>query len=152
MAVTLTARDRARLKALAHALEPVVQIGTAGLTEADGRPIRLKKALIVDALATLGAGIAGTSSGTAFVESIAGIRMGGRSGRAAVVTNEKTHTKKIIFHPKMLPAVTICDPELTVGMPPHITAGTGMDAFSHALEALCVPSYHALADGIASTA
>jgi alcohol dehydrogenase class IV len=75
---------------------------------------------------------------------------GSEVGRAAVVTNEKTHTKKIIFHPGMLPKVTICDPELTVGMPPHITAGTGMDAFSHALEALCVPSYHALADGIAA--
>ena len=72
-----------------------------------------------------------------------------RSAAPAVVTNEKTHTKKIIFHPLMLPKVTICDPELTVGMPPIITAGTGMDAFSHALEALCVPSYHALADGIA---
>jgi len=75
---------------------------------------------------------------------------GSEVGRAAVVTNEKTHTKKIIFHPKMLPAQTICDPELTVGMPPVITAGTGMDAFSHALEALCVPSYHPLADGIAA--
>src|SRR5947199_1483771 len=75
---------------------------------------------------------------------------GSEVGRAAVVTNEKTHTKKIIFHPKMLPVQTICDPELTVGMPPVITAGTGMDAFSHALEALCVPSYHPLADGIAA--
>src|SRR5262245_25853016 len=74
---------------------------------------------------------------------------GSEVGRAAVVTNEKTHTKKIIFHPGMLPKVTICDPELTVGMPPLITAGTGMDAFSHALEAYCVPSYHALGDGIA---
>src|SRR3954469_21345450 len=75
---------------------------------------------------------------------------GSEVGRAAGVTNEKTHTKKIIFHPGMLPKVTICDPELTVGMPPAITAGTGMDAFSHALEALCVPSYHPLADGIAA--
>ena len=74
---------------------------------------------------------------------------GSEVGRAAVVTNEATHTKKIIFHPGMLPKVTICDPELTVGMPPVITAGTGMDAFSHALEAYCVPSYHALGDGIA---
>ena len=57
---------------------------------------------------------------------------GSEVGRAAVVTNEKTHTKKIIFHPGMMPKVTICDPELTVGMPPSITAGTGMDAFSHA--------------------
>ena len=74
---------------------------------------------------------------------------GSEVGRAAVVTNEATHTKKIIFHPGMLPKVTICDPELTVGMPPIITAGTGMDAFSHALEAYCIPSYHALGDGIA---
>jgi alcohol dehydrogenase len=74
---------------------------------------------------------------------------GSEVGRAAVVTNEATHTKKIIFHPGMLPKVTICDPELTVGMPPIITAGTGWDAFSHALEAYCVPSYHALGDGIA---
>ncbi len=74
---------------------------------------------------------------------------GSEVGRAAVVTNEETHTKKIIFHPGMLPKMTICDPELTVGVPPIITAGTGMDAFSHALEAYCVPSYHPLADGIA---
>ena len=58
----------------------------AGLTEPDGRPVHLRRGLIVDALATLGAGLAGSSSGTAFVESIAGIRMGGRTGRASVVT------------------------------------------------------------------
>jgi AGZA family xanthine/uracil permease-like MFS transporter len=58
----------------------------AGLTDADGRPINLRRGLIVDALATLGAGLAGSSSGTAFVESIAGIRMGGRTGRASIVT------------------------------------------------------------------
>ncbi|MBN8959317.1 MAG: iron-containing alcohol dehydrogenase [Rhizobiales bacterium] len=74
---------------------------------------------------------------------------GSEVGRAAVVTNEETHTKKIIFHPAMMPKVTICDPELTVGMPPIITAGTGMDAFAHCLEAYCGPFYHPLADGIA---
>jgi alcohol dehydrogenase len=74
---------------------------------------------------------------------------GSEVGRAAVLTHESTHTKKIIFHPLMLPKVTICDPELTVGMPPIITAGTGFDAFAHCLEAYCVPSYHALADGVA---
>jgi adenine/guanine/hypoxanthine permease len=58
----------------------------AGLTDADGRPLNLRRALIVDAWATLGAGLSGTSPGTAFVESIAGIRMGGRTGRASVVT------------------------------------------------------------------
>ena len=74
---------------------------------------------------------------------------GSEVGRAGVVTDEATHTKKIIFHPLMMPKVTICDPELTVGMPPAITAGTGMDAFAHCLEAYCAPSYHPLADGIA---
>jgi AGZA family xanthine/uracil permease-like MFS transporter len=58
----------------------------AGLTDADGRPINLRRGLIVDALATLTSGLVGTSPGTAYVESIAGIRMGGRSGRASVVT------------------------------------------------------------------
>ena len=58
----------------------------AGLTEADGRPLNLRRGLIVDAVATLTSGLAGTSPGTAYVESIAGIRMGGRSGRASVVT------------------------------------------------------------------
>ncbi len=74
---------------------------------------------------------------------------GSEVGRAAVVTDEATHTKKIIFHPLMMPKITICDPELTVGMPPVITAGTGMDAFAHCLEAYCGPFYHPMADGIA---
>jgi alcohol dehydrogenase class IV len=74
---------------------------------------------------------------------------GSEVGRAAVVTDEKTHSKRIIFHPRMMPKVTICDPELTIGMPAIITAGTGMDAFSHCLEAYCGPFYHPLADGIA---
>jgi AGZA family xanthine/uracil permease-like MFS transporter len=58
----------------------------AGLTDPEGRPINLRRGLIVDALATLGSGLAGTSPGTAYVESIAGIRMGARTGRASVVT------------------------------------------------------------------
>ncbi len=74
---------------------------------------------------------------------------GSEVGRASVITDEATHTKKIIFHPKMLPAIVIDDPELTVGLPPHITAATGMDALSHCLEAYCAPGYHPLADGIA---
>jgi alcohol dehydrogenase len=74
---------------------------------------------------------------------------GSEVGRAGVVTQEATHTKKVIFHPKMMPRVVICDPELTVGMPPSITAGTGMDALAHCLEAYCAPSYHPIAEGIA---
>jgi alcohol dehydrogenase len=74
---------------------------------------------------------------------------GSEVGRASVITNSETHTKKIIFHPKFLPAVTICDPELTVGMPKVITAGTGMDAFAHCLEAYSSPFYHPMSQGIA---
>ncbi len=74
---------------------------------------------------------------------------GSEVGRAGVITNEETHTKKVIFHPKLLPAIVIADPELTVGMPPFITAGTGMDALAHCLEAYCAPGYHPMADGIA---
>ncbi len=74
---------------------------------------------------------------------------GSEVGRAGVITNSETHTKKVIFHPGMMPKVTICDPELTVGMPPVITAGTGMDAFAHCLEAYCAPFYHPMAEGIA---
>ena len=74
---------------------------------------------------------------------------GSEVGRAGVVTDERTHTKKVIFHPKMMPKVVICDPELTVGMPASITAGTGMDALAHCLEAYCAPFYHPMAAGIA---
>jgi len=74
---------------------------------------------------------------------------GSEVGRAGVITQESTHTKKVIFHPKMMPRVVICDPELTTGMPPSITMGTGMDALAHCLEAYCAPSYHPMADGIA---
>jgi alcohol dehydrogenase len=74
---------------------------------------------------------------------------GSEVGRAGVITQEATHTKKVIFHPGMMPKVTICDPELTVGMPPKITAGTGMDAFAHCLEAYCSPFYHPMGEGIA---
>ena len=74
---------------------------------------------------------------------------GSEVGRAGVITNEATHTKKVIFHPKLLPAIVIADPELSVGMPAFITAGTGMDALAHCLEAYCAPGYHPMADGIA---
>jgi len=74
---------------------------------------------------------------------------GSEVGRAGVLTDEKTHTKKIIFHPQMMPRTVIADPELTVGMPPMITAGTGMDALAHCLEAFCAEYYHPIATGVA---
>ena len=74
---------------------------------------------------------------------------GSEVGRASVITNSVTAEKKIIFHPKFLPRVVICDPELTVGMPDFITAGTGLDAFAHCVEAFCSPHYHPMSQGIA---
>lgn len=74
---------------------------------------------------------------------------GSEVGRASVITNSTTSEKKIIFHPKMLPAVVICDPELTIGMPKFITAGTGLDAFAHCVEAFSSPHYHPMSQGIA---
>lgn len=74
---------------------------------------------------------------------------GSEVGRASVITNSTTHVKKIIFHPKFLPGVVIADPELSVGMPKIITAGTGMDAFAHCLEAYSSPFYHPMSAGIA---
>jgi alcohol dehydrogenase class IV len=74
---------------------------------------------------------------------------GSEVGRASVITDERDHTKKIIFHPRMLPGLVIADPELTLGLPPEITAAVGMDALSHNLEAFCSPFYHPLAQGVA---
>ncbi|MBB4006195.1 iron-containing alcohol dehydrogenase [Allorhizobium taibaishanense] len=74
---------------------------------------------------------------------------GAEVGRTCVITNTATRVKTAIFHPKMLPGIVICDPELTVGMPKSITSGTGMDAFVHCLEAYCSPVYHPLGQGIA---
>ncbi|MFT4606669.1 MAG: alcohol dehydrogenase class IV [Urechidicola sp.] len=74
---------------------------------------------------------------------------GSEVGRASVIVNEEEHKKAIIFHPKMLPALVILDPELTVGLPAGLTAATGMDALSHNLEAFCSPGYHPMAEGIA---
>ncbi|MEQ4541403.1 MAG: iron-containing alcohol dehydrogenase [Billgrantia sp.] len=74
---------------------------------------------------------------------------GSEVGRASVITDEAEHVKRIIFHPGMVPATVILDPELTVGLPPAVTAATGMDALSHCMEAWCSPLYHPMAEGIA---
>ncbi|WP_129141387.1 iron-containing alcohol dehydrogenase [Modicisalibacter coralii] len=74
---------------------------------------------------------------------------GSEVGRASVITDEQAEVKRIIFHPGMMPKTVILDPELTVGLPPAITAATGMDALSHCMEAWCSPNYHPMAEGIA---
>ena len=73
---------------------------------------------------------------------------GSEVGRASVITDESNHLKKIIFHPRMLPGRVILDPELTLALPPKITAYTGMDALAHSLEAICSPLFHPMAEGI----
>ena len=74
---------------------------------------------------------------------------GSETGRASVILNENTGVKNIIFHPKFLPSIVILDPNLTIGLPPKITAATGMDALAHNLEAYCAPNFHPMAEGIA---
>ena len=74
---------------------------------------------------------------------------GSETGRAGVFTNEKTHEKKIIFHPKMMPAIVILDPDLTIELPPSLTAFTGMDVLAHCLEAYSSNFFHPLSQGIA---
>jgi len=73
---------------------------------------------------------------------------GSEVGRASVITDEDEQIKKIVFHPKMMPALVIADPELTLGLPAGLTAATGMDALSHNLEAYSAPGYHPMAVGI----
>jgi alcohol dehydrogenase class IV len=74
---------------------------------------------------------------------------GSEVGRSSVIVDERDHSKKIIFHPKMLPPLVIADPETTFDLPPAMTAFTGLDAFVHSFEAFCAPGYHPMADGIA---
>lgn len=74
---------------------------------------------------------------------------GSEVGRASVITNEAEHAKKIVFHPRMMPGLVIADPVLSVGLPRHLTAATGIDALTHSLEAFCSPRYHPMSRGIA---
>ena len=74
---------------------------------------------------------------------------GSETGRASVITDEARESKRIIFHPRMMPGIVISDPELTIGLPQKLTAATGMDALAHNLEALCATGVHPMADGIA---
>ena len=74
---------------------------------------------------------------------------GSEVGRASVITDDAAHIKRIIFHARMLPALVILDPQLTIGLPAKITAATGMDALSHNLEAYCSPLFHPMAEGVA---
>jgi alcohol dehydrogenase class IV len=74
---------------------------------------------------------------------------GSEVGRSSVVSDDETHIKKILFSPKLLAKVVFADPELTVDLPPALTAATGMDALTHNVESYLCPAYHPLCDGIA---
>jgi len=74
---------------------------------------------------------------------------GSEVGRSAVISDEATHVKKIIFSPALLARVVLADPELTLGLPAGVTAATGMDALTHNVESYLSPAYHPLCDGIA---
>ena len=74
---------------------------------------------------------------------------GSEVGRSSVVSEEDTHVKRVIFSPKLLAREVFADPELTFGLPPAVTAATGMDALTHNVESYLSPAYHPLCDGIA---
>lgn len=74
---------------------------------------------------------------------------GSEVGRSAVISDDATHVKKIIFSPKLLARAVFADPELTLGLPPKVTAATGMDALTHCIEAYLAKDYHPICDGIA---
>jgi alcohol dehydrogenase class IV len=74
---------------------------------------------------------------------------GSEAGRSSVVTLADGNRKAVICGPKLLPSVAVCDPELTVGLPPHITAATGMDALTHNIEAYLSTAYHPICDAVA---
>jgi alcohol dehydrogenase class IV len=74
---------------------------------------------------------------------------GSEVGRSSVISEEETHVKRVIFAPAILAKVVFADPELTLGLPPAVTAATGMDALTHNIESYLSPAYHPLCDGIA---
>ena len=74
---------------------------------------------------------------------------GSEVGRSSVITIKETGKKTIFFHPGLMPDIAVLDPTLTVGLPTHITAATGVDAFTHCLEAYLAGSFHPMADAIA---
>ncbi len=74
---------------------------------------------------------------------------GSEVGRSAVISEDDTHVKRIVFSPKILARAVFADPELTLGLPAGITAATGMDALTHNVESYLSPAYHPLCDGIA---
>ena len=74
---------------------------------------------------------------------------GSEVGRSSVVSENDTHLKRVVFSPKILAKTVFADPELTFGLPPAVTAATGMDALTHNVESYLSPAYHPLCDGIA---
>ncbi len=74
---------------------------------------------------------------------------GSEVGRSAIIADDETHQKKILFAPKLLAKIIFADPMLTMDLPPFITAATGMDALTHNMEAFLAKNWHPMCDGIA---
>ncbi|SES22921.1 iron-containing alcohol dehydrogenase [Pedobacter rhizosphaerae] len=74
---------------------------------------------------------------------------GSEVGRSAIIADDETHQKKILFSPKLMAKIVFADPELTIDLPPFITAATGMDALTHNMEAYLAKNFHPMCDGIA---
>ena len=74
---------------------------------------------------------------------------GSEVGRASVITDEQARVKRTILHSRMMPRIAILDPHLTLDLPKHLTAATGIDALTHCMEAYCSPVYHPMAEAVA---
>jgi AGZA family xanthine/uracil permease-like MFS transporter len=139
---------------LFDSLSTFIGVATAaGLTEPDGRPLNLRRGLIVDAFATLAAGLAGTSSGTAYVESIAGIRMGGRTGRASVVTRFVSSPASSSHRSSPVPAYATAPVLVLVGvamfqMVGHINFAAIEDALPSFVTLVLIPLTFSITQGI----
>jgi 4-hydroxybutyrate dehydrogenase len=134
-----------------HGCDSVIGVGGGSPLDA-AKAIRLKATHPLD-LAEYDDNIGGdakiTSNVPPFIAIATTAGTGSEVGRSTVITIAKTNRKTVIFSPHLMPSLAIDDPELTVNMPPHITAGTGMDAFTHNVEAYLAKSHHPICDGIA---
>lgn len=134
-----------------HGCDSIVGIGGGSPLDA-AKAIRLKVTHLLD-LAEYDDNIGGDAKITSDIPPYIAVATtagtGSEVGRSTVITIAKTNRKTVIFSPFLIPSLAIDDPELTVDMPPHITAGTGMDAFTHNVEAYLSKGFQPICDAIA---
>jgi len=134
-----------------HGCDSVIGVGGGSPLDA-AKAIRLKATHPLD-LAEYDDNIGGdakiTSNVPPFIAVATTAGTGSEVGRSTVITIAATNRKTVVFSPYLIPSLAIDDPELTVDMPPHVTAGTGMDAFTHNVEAYLAKPFHPICDAIA---